>query len=337
MNKTKNGIRYISKSGLTWIRNKVGRGFQYLNKNGNPLKSEEVEKVEKLSIPPAWVDVRICPSDDGHIQAIGYDDKGRKQYVYNPDWAAHQQQHKFDSMIRFGEVLPKLRQTVYRHMTQEELTRKQILATAVWLLENTFIRVGNKTYEKENDSYGLTTLRGKHVKVRGNTIKFNFRGKSGVYHELDVTHPRVAKTIKKCIELPGYELFQYVDKELGKRAIDSRDVNEYLQTIAGEDMSAKDFRTWGGTTIAGAVLYQLGSPDSEGEAKAFVSQAFDEVADNLGNTVAVCKQYYIHPKILTSYEDGTLIPHFEKIYKSNNKSPNRMSLGEYAAWTLLQA
>lgn len=209
MNKIQNGVRYISNSGLTWVRNKVGRGFSYLNKSGNPLKLEELEKVKNLSIPPAWSDVRICPSDNGHIQAIGFDDKGRKQYLYHSDWISHQQQNKFNSMIRFGEILPKLRRTVYRHMIEEELTRKRILATAVWLLENTFIRIGNKSYERDNDSYGLTTLRGKHVKVRGNTIKFNFKGKSGVYHELDITHPRVAKTIKKCIELPGYELFQY--------------------------------------------------------------------------------------------------------------------------------
>jgi len=335
MNKIQNGVRYISNSGLTWVRNKVGRGFSYFNKSGNPLKPEELEKVKNLSIPPAWSDVKICPSDNGHIQAIGYDDKGRKQYIYHSDWILQQQQNKFNSMIRFGEILPKLRRTVYRHMIQEELTRKRVLATAVWLLENTFIRIGNKSYERENDSYGLTTLRGKHVKVRGNTVKFNFKGKSGVYHELDITHPRVAKTIKKCIELPGYELFQYQDQEQSKHTIDSRDVNEYLHTVAGENISAKDFRTWGGTTIAGITLYELGEPSSEGEAKAFLSQAYDEVADNLGNTVPVCKQYYIHPKIVESHENGTLIPHFEKIYKSNDKSHQRMSLGEYAAWTLL--
>lgn len=336
MTKPQNGVRYISNSGLTWTRNKVGRGFQHFNKSGNPLKPDEIEKVKNLSIPPAWKEVKICPSDDGHVQAIGFDDKGRKQYIYHPDWIAQQQQHKFDSMIRFGEILPKIRRTVYRHMTQEELTRKRILATAVWLLENTFIRVGNKSYEKENDSYGLTTLRGKHVKVRGNKIKFSFKGKSGVYHELDITHPRVAKTVKRCIELPGYELFQYLDEEQGKCTIDSRDVNEYLQTIAGEEMSAKDFRTWGGTTIAGITLYDMGVPESEVEMKTALTQAIEEVAHNLGNTVAVCKQYYIHPKILSSYEDGTLIPHFEKIYNSNEKGPNRMSQGEYAAWTLIQ-
>ena len=337
MNNIGKGVRYISDSGLTWSRKKVGRGFQYFNKSGNPLKPDEVEKVKNLSIPPAWSDVRVCPSDDGHIQAIGHDDIGRKQYIYNLDWIAHQQQNKFDGMVRFGEILPKLRRTVYRHMTQEKLTRKRILATVVWLLENTFIRVGNKSYERENDSHGLTTLRGKHVKVRGNTVKFNFKGKSGVYHELDINHPRVAKTVKKCIELPGYEIFQYMDEEQNKRVVDSRDVNEYLQSIAGEAMSAKDFRTWGGTTIAGTTLYNLGVPGSEDGAKEAVSQAIEEVADNLGNTAAVCKEYYIHPKVLASYEEDTLIPHFKKIYKSDNKSPDRMSLGEYATWMLLQS
>ncbi len=337
MSKNENGVRYVSDSGLTWTRKKVGRGFQYSNKSGNPLKPEEIEKVKKLVIPPAWNDVRICPSDDGHIQAIGYDDKGRKQYVYNSDWIAEQQQNKFDNMIRFGEVLPKLRRTVYRHIMQEELTRKRILATVVWLLENTFIRVGNKSYEKENDSHGLTTLRSKHVEVKGNTVKFHFKGKSGVYHELDVSHPRVAKTVKKCIELPGYKIFQYLDEDKNKCTVDSQDVNEYLHAIAGEAMSAKDFRTWGGTTIAGTALYNFGIPGSEEEAKEVVSRVIEEVADNLGNTVAVCKEYYIHPKILASYKDGTLVPYFKNIHKSSDKSPNRMSFGEYATWMLLQS
>lgn len=336
MVKTNDSVRYVSDSGLTWTRKKVGRGYQYRNKSGNPLKPEEIEKVERLVIPPAWDDVRICPSEDGHIQAIGYDDKGRKQYIYHPDWIMYQKQNKFESMIHFGEILPKLRRTVYRHMTQEEMSRKRILATVVWLLENTFIRVGNKSYEKENDSYGLTTLKGKHVKVRGNTIKFNFKGKSGVYHELDITNPKVAKTVKECIELPGYELFQYFDEEKIKRSVDSKDVNEYLQRFAGEEMSAKDFRTWGGTTIAGMTLYELGRPKSEEGVKTAIAQAVEEVADNLGNTVAVSREYYIHPKILSSYEDGSLITHFNDVHKSSENVPNRMSIGEYATWTLLQ-
>jgi len=222
-------------------------------------------------------------------------------------------------------------------MTQEELNRKRILATVVWLLEKTFIRVGNKTYEKENDSYGLTTFRGRHVTVRGDIIKFSFKGKSGVYHELDVTNSRVAKTVKKCIELPGYELFRYLDDDGKKRIIDSRDVNEYLQDLAGESMSAKDFRTWGGTTIAGTTLYKLGIPSSDGGVKEALTQTIEEVASHLGNTVAVCKKYYIHPKVLKSYKDGTLFPLFKKIYKSNDKSPDRMSFGEYATWMLLQS
>jgi DNA topoisomerase-1 len=220
-------------------------------------------------------------------------------------------------------------------MRQQHLTKQRLLATVVWLLEHTFIRVGNKTYEKENQSYGLTTLRGKHVAVRGDKIRFSFKGKSGVYHDLDITHPRVAKTIKACIELPGYEIFKYLDENDQRQRIDSRDVNEYLQEITGEALSAKDFRTWGGTTLAGDLFYRLDEPqqDEELTREQLIKQVVEQVADHLGNTTAVCRQYYIHPKVITSFSQGKLWPHFQKVY-ARHKSPG-LSLGEKATWLLL--
>ena len=325
-------IKYVADTDLNWQRKGSGKGFHYLNKNGQPLRTA-IKRIEKLAIPPAWTAVRICPDEKGHIQAVGLDAKGRKQYIYHPDWVAHNQKHKFDQMVRFGEILPTLRQTVAGHMRQRQLNKQRILATVVWLLEHSFIRVGNKTYEKENQSYGLTTLRNKHVAVRGDKIKFSFKGKSGVYHELDISHPRVAQTIKECIELPGYEIFQYLDEEQQRQRVDSRDVNEYLQELTGEALSAKDFRTWGGTTLAGDLFYSLDQENREKEAQQVISEVVEQVADHLGNTTQVCRKYYIHPKIITSYETGKLQPHFKKVYA--RRKPNGLSLSEKATWLLL--
>lgn len=332
------GIHYVSDKKLTWQRRKRGSGFQYLNKDGKSLKTKDIERIDKLAIPPAWTDVQISPDKKSHIQAIGLDAKERKQYIYHPDWILYNQQHKFDSMVRFGEVLPALRKQVNAHMRQHNLTRDRILATIVWLLENTFIRIGNKTYEKDNKSYGLTTLREKHVKVRGNKVKFNFKGKSGVSHQHDISHPRIAQTIKECIELPGYKLFNYLDDEGEHQQVDSKDVNEYLKEATGESISAKDFRTWGGTTLAGDILYRLGSSKSgeEVSTKDAFTTTVEQVSDHLGNTTAVCRKYYIHPKIFSSYEKNKLVPHFDKIHKTQRKKSQKLSASERATWTLIQ-
>lgn len=330
------GIRYVSDASLSWRREKKGDGFVYLNRLGRPVSPKDAERINKLIIPPAWTDVHICSDARGHIQAIGTDARGRKQYIYHPDWMAYNQKHKFDSLQQFGLILPTLRETVNGHMRQHTLTRERVLATVVWLLEHTFIRVGNKTYAKENQSYGLTTLRMKHVEVEGNTVSFSFKGKSHVYHELDVRHPRVAATIKKCIELPGYELFQYLDEDGQRHAIDSADVNEYLKTITGESLSAKDFRTWGGSTMAGDNLYQLGSEEPEADPESIIRQTVKEVASHLGNTVAVCRKYYIHPRVIRSYEHHDLIPHFAKVYRAEKSVPEGLMPEEYAMLTLIQ-
>ena len=334
MNKPR-GIHYVSDQAFTWTR-KVVRGKPiFVNRLGRPVSPKDQDRAKKLAIPPAWVEVKLSPDESGHIQAVGIDSRGRKQYIYHPDWVAYNQKHKFESLQRFGEVLPELRETVQGHMRQHELTRERVLATMVWLLEHTFIRVGNKEYAKENQSYGLTTLRNKHVDVVGNNITFSFKGKSNVYHELNIRNPRVATTIKKCIELPGYELFQYLDEDGNRRQIDSADVNEYLKQITGESLSAKDFRTWGGTILAGDTLYQLGAPENGESLEKSLVTAVKEVSQHLGNTVSVCRQYYIHPKIIKSYQKAKLIPHFDTVYHSKVKIPEGLSLEEYAALSLL--
>lgn len=329
-------LHYVSDASFRWIRKRHGQGFQYLDFKGKPLKGEERTLAQRLVIPPAWSGVKISHDEDAHIQAVGFDAKGRKQYIYHPDWIQKNQQHKFDKMIRFGEVLPTVRETIAGHMRQRNLSRERVLATIVWLLENTFVRVGNKEYARDNQSYGLTTLREKHVTDEGKSINFSFPGKSGIFHELDITHPRVVKTIRKCLELPGYELFQYLDETRQRQQIDSKDVNEYLHTLSGEELSAKDFRTWGGTTLAADFLFKVGSPPTPEDAKKALVLATKEVSHQLRNTVAVCRKYYIHPQIVTAYEQDELVPHFEKMHKSYHANTSGLSLEEAAAWTLLQ-
>ncbi|HKY74265.1 MAG TPA: DNA topoisomerase IB [Patescibacteria group bacterium] len=327
-------LHYVSDKNLVWRRTRNGDSFRFVNRLGRPLHTKDAERIKALVIPPAWEDVHISPDPYGHIQATGLDDKGRKQYIYHPSWIEYNQQHKFDSLKKFGEVLPTLREVVAGHMRQHELTRERVLATIVWLLEHTFIRVGNKEYVDENQSYGLTTMRTKHVDVDGNTIKFSFKGKSHVYHELDIRNPRVAQTLKECIELPGYQIFKYLE-EGKRRTVDAAEVNAYLKEISGESLSAKDFRTWGGTILAGDTLYEMGEPTEELSAEKVMVRAVASVAEHLGNTDAVCRQYYIHPKVIESYEKNTLIPHFLKVEQMKSKIPNGLAWQEYATWSLL--
>lgn len=334
MTEINNGLIYVPISKLTWTRKKLGKGFVYLDGDGNALNGENVERVEKMVIPPAWIDVRINPKKSGHIQAIGFDEKGRKQYIYHPLWAQQKQQAKFDGMVQFGEVLPTIRETVKGHMRQHDLTKERVLATVVWLLENTFIRVGNEIYESENGSYGLTTMREKHVDVEGAKIKFAFKGKSKVYHELEIKHPRVAETIRKCLELPGYRIFQYLDESGERKRVYAQEVNQYLKQITGQDLSAKDFRTWGGTTLGAKDLYDAGDPESEAYTKKALIAMYKNVSSCLGNTVSVCRKYYVHPKVVHSYEQRKLIPYFQNVLGKENWNSG-LSASEYATWSLL--
>ncbi len=306
-------LRYISEKSKCLTRRKWGKGWQYVGVDGKQIRDKEVlDRIKALVIPPAWEDVWICPQSNGHIQAMGTDQKGRRQYVYHTDWTKACQETKFDKMLYFGDILPKIRYKVGRDMSIDGLSRLRVLATVVWLLEHTFIRVGNEEYAKENNHFGLTTLRNKHVQVQGDRVKFEFVGKSGVAHNVGVSHPMVVKTIKRCIELPGYELFQYVDEGRQRHSVDSADVNEYLHEISGAEVTAKEFRTWGGTVMGAVNLNEIGPFESETEAKRNVNGCVKKVASRLGNTPSVCRSYYIHPVVISTYNKGELVPHFEQ-------------------------
>ena len=327
-------LRYIAESSKGYSRIKKGEHFSYLNTDDKKISDEKVvDRINKLRIPPAWKKVWISPSSDTHLQATGYDDKGRKQYIYHPKWIEISQETKFDKLIDFALSLPKIRGRLDYDLAGKILDRKKVIATVVWLLQKTFIRVGNEEYARENDSFGLTTLRMKHVKVKGSDVKFQFKGKSGVEHMVEVHNPKVAKIIKQCIELPGFELFQYVDDKGVRHTVDSSDVNEYLSDTTKQKITAKDFRTWGGTTLSANTLYKLGDFKDDKGLKTNLVQSVKAVAHHLRNTVAVCRSYYIHPVIFKSYEDKRLIPHFNYAVTNGNSGLHKE---EYKVLTLLQ-
>lgn len=329
-------IHYRKDTDLPWRRIKKSTGFVFTNEKGKRIPKSAQTRVLSLSIPPAWHDVIISADPWDYVQAIGLDDKGRKQYIYHPEWVRHNQEEKFSEMIVFGERLPTLRKAVRAHMNERKLTKDRVTATVIWLLEHTFIRIGNKTYAEVNKSYGLTTMREKHIEVRGNTLTFNFEGKSGIAHELDVTNEKAAKTVKACLDIPGYELFQYLDDTGSKRVVDSQDVNEYLQTHTGCDFTAKDFRTWGGSVIAGDSFYKKGNAKDKNDLKTKVAEVVAVVSTHLGNTKSVCRKYYIHPAIIKSYERDILVPHFAMSMSKKNRKKLSLTPEEYATWSLIK-
>jgi DNA topoisomerase-1 len=275
-----------------------------------------------LAIPPAWTDVWICPREDGHLQATGRDAKGRKQHRYHPRWREFRDATKYHRLIAFAAVLPHIREQVQRDLSLHGLPRPKVLATVVRLLEVTAIRVGNEEYARNNGSFGLATLKNRHVDIRGAKIRFQFRGKSGVRHAIDLHDKRLAKIIKQCQDLPGYELFQYIGDDDELHAIDSTDVNDYLKQIAGEEFTTKDFRTWNGTVLAACALRELKVSDdaTRAQLKRNIVQAVENVARRLGNTKAVCRKCYIHPAIMQSYEEGSLF-RFLRLRLSRNGKP----------------
>jgi len=290
-------------------RRRVGKGWAYYTPSGRRISDSRVRKrLNRLAIPPAWTDVWICPDPGGHIQATARDARGRKQYRYHPSYREARDRSKFSRMLQFSEVLPRVRERIERDLRSPDLGRRQLLATVVRLLDRTLIRVGNDEYVRENRSYGLTTLRRRHVRVDGAMLRFEFRGKSGVDHTVAIADPRLARIIQRCRDLPGQELFQYLDASRKRQSVSSDDVNGYLRELTGRDITAKDFRTWGGTMLAAVELRRLGAAASRREADRNIIAAVDAVAERLGNTRAVCRKYYVHPALLEAYLMGLTAP-----------------------------
>ncbi|TLY39474.1 MAG: DNA topoisomerase IB, partial [Nitrospirae bacterium] len=286
------GLRYVTDGFAGIRRRRSGTGWIYFAPTGARIKDPDTRKrLNKLAIPPAWTDVWICPDPDGHIQATARDASGRKQYRYHPSYRATRDRSKFRRMLEFSEVLPLLRERVERDLRAGDLTRRQLLATVVRLLDKTLIRVGNDEYARANRSFGLTTLRRRHVQVDGALLRFSFRGKSGVEHTMAIADPRLARIIQRCRDLPGQEMFQYLDASKKRQTVSSVDVNAYLREITGRDVTAKDFRTWGGTMLAAVELRAVGPASSRSEADRNIIRAIDAVAERLGNTRAVCRKY----------------------------------------------
>ena len=302
------GLRYVNDERPGYSRRAKGKNFEYLDTEGKTIRDEQrLLRIKRLAIPPAWTNVWICPWPNGHIQATGRDARGRKQYRYHERWREVRDENKFERLGQFAKALPNVRRRIAQDLKLPGLPRRKVLATIVRLLERTFIRIGNEEYARENRSFGLTTLKNRHVKVKGSQVLFRFRGKSGRQHEVDVTDPKVAKIIAKCQDLPGQDLFQYLDNDGEVRDVTSQDVNDYLREIAGEDFTAKDFRSWGGTVLAAMALAKQEEFQTKKQAKSNIKTAICAVAELLGNTPAVCRKCYVHPVIVEAYLNRTHI------------------------------
>jgi len=302
------GLRYVHDDRPGIRREAVKDGFRYIDAKGAPVEDETtLKRIKSLVIPPAWQDVWICPQANGHLQATGRDARGRKQYRYHPKWRTVRDEVKYERMLNFGKALPLIRKEVDRALSLPGLPREKVLATIVYLLEATMIRIGNDEYARENKSYGLTTLRNRHVKIDGSEVEFRFRGKSGVHHDVKVHDKRLARIIQRTRDLPGQHLFEYVGDDGTPHTVDSSDVNDYLRDITGEEYTAKDFRTWSGTVLAALALQEFEKVDSEAQAKKNVVRAIESVAEKLGNTPSVCRKCYVHPAVLDAYMDGTML------------------------------
>lgn len=330
------GLRWVSDDRPGITRHRRGKSFRYCGADGRPIRDEsELQRIRKLAIPPAWTAVWICPRGDGHIQATGRDARGRKQYRYHTHWRATRDETKYGKLVVFGGLLPKMRARLDQDLSLPGLPRAKVLATVVRLLETTLIRVGNEEYARDNASYGLTTMRTRHVGVRGEEVRFEFRGKSGVQHSVAVRDKRLAKIVRRCQELPGQELFQCIDCEGRRHAIDSQDVNAYLKEISGEDVTAKDFRTWNGTVLAAVALRDAMTEAGHRRTKKTVNGCIERVAAQLGNTKAVCRRCYVSPAVIDAYFDGSLARSFMSSTSAKPKAGH--SADEHAVLKFLQA
>lgn len=331
------GLRYVSDVEPGYTRKPWGKGFTYLTPDGKTLKDKnERKRIESLAIPPAYTDVWICTSPDGHILATGRDDRGRKQYIYHPDWREIRERAKFEHMLAFGEALPQIRERVKRDLAQPGLPKDKVLAAVVELLETTLIRVGNAEYAERNESYGLATIRKKHVEVDGKKVVFDFRGKSGQEWHVELKNKRIADIIQTCLETPGYELFKYFDEAGERHDVGSEDVNDYLKRVTGGDFTAKDFRTWAGTVLAAVALQESESAENETKAKKNIVEAIKRVAEKLGNTPAVTRQSYVHPDVIDGYLEGSLPNVLNGSVKDDLKAVEGLEPEEAVVWAFLR-
>lgn len=299
--------------GITRIQR--GSEFIYVLDN-KPLKDkQEIERIRRLVIPPAWTDVWICPLPNGHIQATGFDVRKRKQYRYHELWNVLRNETKYHRLLEFGKILPQIRLKIEQDLADKQLSQNKVIAIVLSLMERTYIRIGNNEYEKQNGSYGLTTLKDKHATITGDKVLFSFKGKKGVYHDITLQNRRLARAVKQCRDVPGKELFQYYDEQEQRHPIDSGMVNSYIHEAAGSDFSAKDFRTWAGSLQALQAFRAVGEAVTESDSKKAIVQVLDTVSQKLGNTRTVCKKYYVHPGLVKLYEEKKLLTYLQELDK----------------------
>lgn len=329
-------LRYISEGQLSIHRKKIGRGFSYIRKGEKISDSGTIERIKKLVIPPAWSEVRISHFKNGHLQVVGRDEKKRKQYLYHPQWSKIRNETKFFKMSAFGKILPNIRKKVDQDLDLPEMSQQKVLALIIRLMEETHIRIGNQYYAKQNKTYGLSTFRTRHLKTYKDRVKFEFIGKKGKEHSVTVKNKRLIKLINQCEEIPGWELFKFYDENGQKQVIDSGMINDYIHEISGNMFSAKDFRTWSASKIFFETLKELGYVEDEKQNKKNILEAFDAAATGLGNTRAVCRSYYVHPKIVTTYESGEIVPYFQNIKQDTSKNYASLSETEKSILKLIE-
>ena len=332
------GLRYVTDTGPGIRRRRAGKGWTYTGTDGRRISdADRIAWINRLAIPPAWTDVWICPIKRGHIQATGRDAKGRKVYRYHPRWRTVRDEAKYGRLVEFARALPRIRRRTQRDLRRRGMPREKVLALVVRLLEETLIRVGNDEYARENRSFGLSTLRNRHVDVRGESITFSFRGKSGKEHEIGLRDRRLARLIRQCQEIPGQELFQYYDDDGTRVDVTSGDVNDYLREISGDDFTAKDFRTWAGTVAAAMALQEFLEIDDDAGRKKAVVSAIEAVAEQLGNTPTVCRACYVHPEVIERYLDGTMVDALSRRARGVGRGSHALRAEEAAVLGLLQA
>lgn len=329
-------LRFSTDKKPGYTRKVSGDSFQYFDTEGKRITdAATIDRINKLVVPPAYKNVWICPSPNGYLQATGYDDRKRKQYRYHHLWNKAAQEEKFSHLIEFGRILPKIRIQLQKDLQKEGLPRVKVIAAVIWLLENTLIRIGNEEYAEDNKSYGLTTLQNRHVSISDTNIKFQFKGKSGVYHNISIKNKKVARIVKRCKDLPGQDLFEYKDDEGNIQTVTSEDVNTYLKDVTGKEITAKDFRTWGGTVFAATLFDKAGVYGDDSVTKESVIETVKEVAGHLGNKPNTCKKYYIHPHVIEAYMKGSILSRFEKTKGVRAESVDGLNMAENKVLSML--